>query len=330
MAASTRMRTRSRFSNGTLEGPSILHSEIPLTIGTGGQLDRSRPNQNLVDSRTFSAVVGSPQTSSEGDLPVHTGDLPASAGDLLVASTPVSGDTILNSPTIRRNRVEIEDLGSGDDDEHRPWINVNNSNLNRNGNTMSRRSSLDTDQIRTISHALNRMSDAETAAYHKRNASVPRDTDEVNIASLEEIPTRAISKGKGADPKNWGNLGLEDEIDLEEQRAIYAKHSEAYRNLQNQQNGSSAGEEGANDQIPTKIKSKKETRVNHPSPGSVKYEIDEAMRAIESQKCRMLERNERLRGLLEKRDAMQSAGLSPAPMGKPFKVKNKPLLQVLQ
>ncbi|KAJ8689423.1 hypothetical protein PTI98_012326 [Pleurotus ostreatus] len=199
--AYSRYGLRSR-KNQASETPD--QSESDLTDASAKSTfpeNKSRP-ASAASRRSYSEVVAA-SLPAETPGPAGFSKDPPLAGENL--ETTAEGEKIAKDGV----RDELPDNILNDDDDASTWTTVNRRNR-RSHSTSSldhRRKSLDVHQINTINTAYNTLSMHDIDKIARREKKLmPNETE------LTRKP--GPSKGKGVDPRNWGNIPLEeDELD---------------------------------------------------------------------------------------------------------------------
>ncbi|RDB15248.1 hypothetical protein Hypma_004761 [Hypsizygus marmoreus] len=212
-----RLRPSAVASTGRVSpfGESSL-SELLADVSRASALSDSEGVQPVSDvnrARSYSAVVASSIPSN----PVLT--------EAPQGSAPTLGDTIAawNAQKLRDAERLAEDAqrnaqaSQSDDDEGGPWTPVKS----RRARNQKRREqpTLSRSQRATVQEAEESLSEAQQDLLRKREQATRN-----NVRANERPTSRGEgpSKGKNADPRNWGAAGIPaDELDLEAQQAAF-------------------------------------------------------------------------------------------------------------
>jgi hypothetical protein len=150
--------------------------------------------------------------------------------------------------TAQESSVYSSESEDGDD---RPWITVGRKSR-RGRNTTSPRTEkpegLTDEQLRAVNEAKKGLTEDESLRLSRREASVSRrGTTMTEPESRDEGP----SKGKGVDPKNWGALVDDEEIDVEAQHAAFESYKLAKEMGESESTQSEGGEDSPSDELPS-------------------------------------------------------------------------------
>ncbi|KAG1791608.1 uncharacterized protein HD556DRAFT_1437292 [Suillus plorans] len=197
-------------------GPSAgtqAPAESPLTSVEGSPVTEAESPSALRPIRSYSDVVrvsspASDQRVEQESVVNLSGINIANANE----STLAEGTT--DHVTFRTANEDSESLEESNDGDDRPWITVDRKGRRDKkdlADQIKESGELTVEQLKVVNAARKSLTETERRRLGRREA---------NVGQRESTrpTTDTESKGKGVDPRNWGALAHEDEIDVEEQR----------------------------------------------------------------------------------------------------------------
>ncbi|KAG1785780.1 uncharacterized protein HD556DRAFT_1456311 [Suillus plorans] len=203
-------------------------AESPLTSIEGSPRTEAKSPTALETTRSYSEVVRASSPASDhrvGQESITDLDgINARANDNV--STPAGGTN--DHVTFRTANEGSESSGESDDGDDRPWTTV--GRRSRRGlkdltEQAKKPGELTVEQIKTVDTARKSLTEAERVRLSQREANIKQHMS--NRQKTRGPETAGPSKGKGADPGNWGALDSEEDIDLEGQRAALESYKAA-------------------------------------------------------------------------------------------------------
>ncbi|KAG1831525.1 hypothetical protein EV424DRAFT_1342894 [Suillus variegatus] len=170
----------------------------------------------------------------------------------LDAVSPVTLDDPVNNmtertaeyATFRTANESIMNSSESSDGDDRPWIQVGRRSRRGKSNPKSEiqgREKLTVEQLQAVNAARKSLTEDESLRLSRREASVNRNN--ARLMTEHGNLGEGTSKGKGIDPRNWGALSDEEEINLDDQRAAL----ESFRKAKEVAEAVDSPSEGEND-----------------------------------------------------------------------------------
>ncbi|KAG2140088.1 hypothetical protein DEU56DRAFT_798567 [Suillus clintonianus] len=204
--------------------------ESPLTSsGRSFEVEKESPSA-LRPVRSYSDVVRASSPARDHQVGQESNiSLDAVTGIALDDDVNVLDHKTREYTTFETASERSEVTSDNDDGDSRPWTTVDKKGRRKHkpkGKAPERPQDLSSEQRAAVETARKRLTSKERELCARREESLSRREETTTTPGLE-IRGAGPSKGKGMDPRNWGALVEEEEINLEEQRAALESYRKA-------------------------------------------------------------------------------------------------------